>query len=301
MFLLVKKVILVVLVISLTFAFVGCSNTEYTKSDNVVEASMISDMLSNGNTIVIDARSADEYSKGHLVGAINLPPTLLSVDEPVSGTIAPKEQVEEVLSSFGISNTSDILIYDNNGVSASRVWWVLKVYGHENVRVINNGEASIVKENLELTLEVPTIQASNYTASDMNEAMVATLDEVKAVAEGQVEACIIDVRSLAEYDEGAIPTAILYPYTKNYYSDGSFKSARDIYLNYTDLGLDKDEPIILYCKTSYRATQTALMLNEAGFNDVKVYDGAWLEWSSQGMPQEEKPEETVMPTVQDGS
>jgi thiosulfate/3-mercaptopyruvate sulfurtransferase len=57
-------------------------------------------------------------------------------------------------------------------------------------------------------------------------------------------------------------------------------SSRDIGLFYKDLGLEKDETIILYCKTSFRATQTAALLQEAGYKNVKVYDGAWLEWES---------------------
>ncbi|GKT30917.1 hypothetical protein ADUPG1_001750, partial [Aduncisulcus paluster] len=70
-------------------------------------------------------------------------------------------------------------------------------------------------------------------------------------------------------------------------------SGRTIELNYKDLGFDKDDEIILYCKSSFRAAQTAVLLEEAGYSNVKVYDGAWLEWSSQGMPSEEKTPEVV--------
>ena len=215
--------------------------------------------------------------------------------------LAPKETIETVLSAKGISNTSKIYIYDNNGgVFAGRLWWVLKVYGHETVKVINNGEKAIVNAGLNLTLDVPSVESSTYVAKDAKSEMIATIDEVLSVVEGTSKATIVDVRSKAEFDEGAIPTAILYPHTKNLYTDGSFKSSRDTYIDYHDLGLERDEAIILYCKTSFRATQTLLVLEEAGFTNVKVYDGAWSEWSVKDVPKAET-QESVTPSAGDGS
>jgi len=302
MSLMIKRVISLGLIAVLLLSLVGCNTTEFKESDRIIEASEIATLLDDSTTVIIDARSSDEYEKGHLVGSINLPASKLTISDPVSGTIAPKEQVEEVLGANGISEDTNVIIYDNSGgVYSSRVWWVFKVYGHENVRVINNGQAGIVLEKLELTLEVPEVEATTYTASDMDTSMIATIDNVKSVVDGNTEACIIDVRSLAEYDEGAIPGAVLYPHTKNLYSDGTFRSARDTYLNYNDLGIKKDETVILYCKSSFRATQTTLLLMEAGYENVKVYDGAWLEWSTKDMPKEEKTEEKATPSTGDGS
>lgn len=302
MSLMIKRVMSLGLIAVLLLGLVGCNTTEFKDSDSIIEASELAALLDDSTTVIIDARSSDEYAKGHLIGSINLPPSELTISDPVSGTIAPKEQVEEVLGANGISENTTVLIYDNDGgVYSSRVWWVLKAYGHENVKVINNGQKAIVLEKLELTLEVPEVEATTYSASELDTSMIATIDDVLSVVEGNTEACIIDVRSLAEYDEGAIPGAILYPHTKNLYNDGTFKSARDTYLDYNDLGIKKDEPVILYCKTSFRATQTALLLQEAGYENVKVYDGAWMEWSTKDMPQEEKTEEKATPSSGDGS
>jgi thiosulfate/3-mercaptopyruvate sulfurtransferase len=303
--LMIKRIISISLIGILAFSLVGCNVTEFKEGENLIEASELVSLLSESNTVVIDARSEEEYNNGHLQGAINLPPSLLTVSEPVSGMIASKSQVEKVLGEHGISLDSKVYIYDNEGgVFASRVWWVLKSYGHETVKVINNGEKAIVAlspNQLKLTLEVPQITPVEYIAKELDLTTYASIDEVNAVVTGQKEARIIDVRTQAEFDEGAIPTAILYPHTKNLYNDGSFRSGRDIYLDYNDLGIDKDVPVILYCKTSFRATQTLLLLKEAGYNNVKVYDGAWLEWSTKGMITEEKSDEKVTPSASDGS
>jgi thiosulfate/3-mercaptopyruvate sulfurtransferase len=303
--LMIKRVVSLALMTIMISSMVACNATKFEESDNLIEASTLVSLLSESDTIVIDARSEEDYNKGHIKGAINLPPSLLTISEPVSGMIAPKEQVEQVLGAHGISADSKVYIYDNAaGVYASRVWWVLKSYGHESVKVINNGETAIIAlspDKLELTLDVPEVTAVTYTAKDFDLSTYASIDDVKAVIDGEVEACIIDVRSQAEYDEGAIPGAILYPHTSNLYADGSFRSGRDIYLDYNDLGIKRDEPVILYCKSSFRATQTLLLLQEAGYENVKVYDGAWLEWSMNDMPKEEKSEEVTTPSASDGS
>ncbi len=297
----VKKIISVVLMLSLLMSLSACVRTEFTDSDRVIEAEALGEMMTDSTLVIIDARSQEDYDKGHLEGAVHLPPSMLSVTEPVSGLIAPKEMVEEILGAKGITNASNVVVYDNTGgVYAARVWWVLKVYGHDKVKVINNGEAAIVAAKLPLTTEVPSVEAATYSAKDQNSNMIATIEEVAAIADGSVEGCIIDVRSQAEYDEGAITTATLQPHTKNLYSDGTFKSARDISLDYTDLGISKTETVILYCKTSFRATQTLLLMEEAGYEKVKVYDGAWVEWSTKDMPKEEKVE-TTKPSTQDAS
>ena len=297
----VKKMISVVLMLSLLVSLSACNKTDYTDSERVIEASALGKVMSDSNVVVIDARSKEDYDKGHLEGAMHLPPSKLTVSEPISGLIAQKEQVEEVLGTNGIANDTEVIVYDNaGGVYAGRVWWVLKAYGHENVKVVNNGEVAIFNAGLSLTLDVPSTEVTVYTAKELDTDMIASLEDVAAIADGSVKGCIIDVRSQAEYDEGAIPSAVLYPHTKNLYTDGTFRSARDIYLDYNDLGLSKEEPIILYCKSSFRATQTLLLMEEAGYNNVKVYDGAWLEWSTKDMPKEEKVETTV-PSSQDAS
>ncbi len=299
----VVSVILVLMTVSVLFA--GCAANNYKKGINVIEAGSLATLLSDSQVVVVDARSPEDYAKGHVKGAICLAPSELTISDPVPGLIAPKETVESVLSAKGISNQSRVLIYDNNGgVNASRVWWVLKVYGHENAAVVNDGEDALVAAKLPLTADVTELPKTEYVAKEQNKMMIASIDEVKAAIDGTKPAIILDVRSQAEYDEGAIPNAILYPHTKNLFEDGTFRPSSHIILNYKDLGIKQDSAVILYCKTSFRATQTAMLLNEAGFTNVKVYDGAWVEWSAKETPVEAAPDETtteVKPSQSDAS
>lgn len=281
-----KAVRIVFLALVLMFSLTACSvDTTYPGTKNIVEASQVGkDYLAGGKVIVIDAREPEAYAKGHLKGAVSLTPTELSVGTPVPGLLAPKSQIESVLSAKGISNDSIIYVYDDNGgVYSGRVWWVLKVYGHENVMIVNGGSKALVSEKLELSADAANLPATKYVAKEADTSMIATFEDVKSLTETPVDGTVIvDVRSQAEYDAGYIPTAVLYPHTKNLYSDGTFMSSRDLGLFYKDEGITKDENIILYCKTSFRATQTAALLQEAGYTNIKVYDGAWVEWEQKG-------------------
>lgn len=298
----IKRTVICLVMILMLFGLTACNKTEFTDSTVFIEAEALAARMQEATTVVIDARTPEDYHKGHLQGAINLPPAMLSVQEPFPGLVAPKEQVETVLGQMGVGNDSRIYVYDNNGgVYAGRVWWVLRYYGHDAVQVVNGGDAGIVKAGLPLSTDIPVPAAKTYAAKAPNSAMIATLDEVKRATEGMSNVKILDVRTQAEFDEGAIPGAILYPHTKNLYTDGTFRSGRDTRLNYNDLGLKPNDAIIAYCKTSFRAAQVAAVLQEAGFTNVKLYDGAWVEWSAKDLPKEEAPAASAAPSVQDAS
>ncbi len=278
---LMKQAVFCLLAIALLLTVAACNKTEFTDSIHFVEATDLAELMKDPDAVVIDARPSENYGAGHLENAINLPPSMLSVQEPVPNLIASQAQVEEELGRMGISNQSKVYIYDHNaGVNASRVWWVLKAYGHENAWLVNHGEAGIVLAGLPITGLATEPKPTTYTAKPLDQGIYATIDEVKAITEGREKGVIIDVRTKAEFAEGAIPKAILYPHTDNLYDNGRFKSGHDTLLDYMDKGVKLNDNIIVYCKTSFRATQTYMLLKEAGFKNVQVYDGAWVEWSS---------------------
>ncbi len=279
--------VIALVLLAAVLVLVGCTNTAYEDSMSIVEVTEVESLVGQDDVIVVDARPSEEYAKGHLEGAVNIPYSAVSTDKPVKNMLADKKTVETVLGKHGISADTRVLIYDNDGISATRLRWSMIVYGHENVQVINGGEKAIAVAGLSLTKEKPSYPAVDYIAQDANPEMIATFDMVNAQVEDPKDTVkILDVRSLAEVAEGSIPGSICYPHTNNYYSDGTFKSIRTIELDYGDLGLEKDDTIYVYCKTSVRATATAMLLEEAGYTDVKIYDGAWLEWETQGTIEE---------------
>ncbi len=301
-----RSIVALVFIIS-AFLLVACVNdTSFEGSNNFAEASEVAEVYldDNANVTIIDARGEEAYAKGHLKNAVCISPSELVVTDPVKATVAPKEQVEEVLGNAGINKDTMVYIYDDNGgVYAGRIWWTLKLYGHENVKIINNGAKALEKNALEMSASVTEVTPVEYAMEEMDEALIVDLETVKNYAEepsAQDNVKLIDVRSIAEYEEGYIPGAILYPHTKNYYNDGTFKSARDTAIFYQDAGIKKDHEIIIYCLSSYRATIVAALLDEAGYENVKVFDGAWFAWENESMPTAEVEEDAPI-TTSDGS
>jgi thiosulfate/3-mercaptopyruvate sulfurtransferase len=286
----------------MVISLMACNDTTFEDSMNVAEVDEIAGVYLDGSIIVVDARGEDAYNEIHLKGAICIDPAELLVDKPVPATVAPKAKVQRVLSAKGISNDSVVYIYDDNGgVNAFRIWWTMKLYGHENVKVINGGFAAIGKAKLNGTDSATELTPSDYVAEEVNQDLIIDFEALQLITEDEEATVkIIDVRSPAEYDAGNIPGSFLYPHSKNLYKDGTFLSARDMYLFYLDKGFEREDDIVLYCKSSFRATQTMALLEEAGFENLRVYDGAWLEWEANGGASD-SPEDKAPVTTQDGS
>jgi thiosulfate/3-mercaptopyruvate sulfurtransferase len=297
-----KKCIILFTILLLSVTIFACNKTAFEDNDYIVEASQVEKVYKDGSVVIVDARSLEAYEAGHLLNAIHLPTSEIVVDTPVPNMLAPKAKVERSLSAAGITNDARVYIYDDNGgISAGRVWWTLKVYGHEDVKVINGGFEALSDLKLEGSIKVHTLAESNYVAKDAKESMMIDFESLKAITEDEdSKVKILDVRSLAEFEAGSIPGSTLFPHSQNLYNDGTFLSERDTYLFYKDKGFEKDDTIVLYCKTSFRAAQSVLVLKAAGYENLKIYDGAWLEWEMMG-GESSQPEENAPITNQDGS
>jgi thiosulfate/3-mercaptopyruvate sulfurtransferase len=166
-------------------------------------------------------------------------------------------------------------------MDAARLWWTLMVYGHEDIRVVSGGIKALKEAGAEITDEVTPVAATKYTAKDKNTSFIVTLDDVKnQVNDPQESVILLDTRTQEEFDEGTIPGSILLDFAENNYKDGTYKSIQNIKIQYIEKGITPDKTTILYCKTSIRGAQTFLALYNAGYRNLKLYDGAWLEWSA---------------------
>lgn len=296
-----KTVSKVLLVIMLTVLFVlpsGCSfPTSGPEGQCIVEAGQVKDLLAKGNAVLVDAQNSDVYAKEHIKGAVNISRADITINVPVDNMLAPKENIEAALGKCGISNDTMAIIYDDsNNMDAARLWWSLLMYGDENVKVVSGGLKALKAAKFETTAEVPSVTGVKYTAKDENMNLLATIDEVKAqVDDPKKDVILLDTRTQEEYDAGTIPGSILLDYVNNDYKDGTYKSVQDIKIQYIEKGMTPDKSIIMYCKTSIRGAQTFLALYNAGYRNLKLYDGAWLEWSSSNPTTVQQKDDTQKP------
>ena len=281
----IKKLFIVLTAFLMVASLVGCSSFTEDGSE-IVDADEALAMMNNDNVILVDANGSEGYAVKHVDGAINIQRSDLMLQEPVPNTVADKALVEKVLSEKGISNDSTVLIYDsNNNMDAARIWWTLKLYGHENVKVVSGGKSALIAAGAETNGNKVVLPETTYVAKDMDTSMIATLSEVEAqVNDPDADTMLIDTRSEEEYMEGTIPGSVWFEYLNNNNEDGTIKDVTTIQTTYLDLGLIPDDTAIIYCKSSVRGAETFLALANAGYKNLKLYDGAILEWTAEDKP-----------------
>lgn len=298
-----SKFLSVVLISILVLTFTGCS-TSSQKGEYIVDAKAAIELMKSDNVVIVDTQKSVPYSKEHVEGSVNIARIDIVKNEPFTNMLADKAQFEKVMSSTGISNDSTVIIYDtNDNMDSARLWWSMRVYGHENVKVVSGGLEALKKAGAEITSEKTSVTPSNYTAKEKNQNMIATLDDVKAqVNDPSDDVVILDTRSLDEFNAGTIPSSILIDYVDNNYVDGNYKSIQDIKILYLENDITPKQTVMMYCKTSIRGAQTYLALYNAGYENLKLYDGAWVEWSSdESLPVQTPVESEIESNEQDNS
>jgi thiosulfate/3-mercaptopyruvate sulfurtransferase len=235
------------------------------------------------------------YDQGHVPGAAGWNWTTELCDT-LTRDIIPLKKLEELLGKSGIDNNTTIILYgDNNNWFASWAFWQLKMYGHEDVRMMDGGRKKWLAEGRELATDKPNVAAKTYKASGPDVSLRAFLPEVQQASAGK-KAALVDVRSPAEFTGeilappglpetcqrgGHIPGAKSIPWGKNCNEDGTFKSVDELKALYGGQGIAGDGPVIAYCRIGERSSITWFVLKYLlGFKNVKNYDGSWTEWGN---------------------
>ena len=240
-------------------------------------------IIDEPNLILIDARSFQEYSQGHITNAINL--DLFSfhwIDTSQNGISSFNEQFRKIFSRVGVSEEKRVIFYDNtSGMLAARGVWLLEYFSHPSVSMLDGG---ITKwKNEERTLDKISV---NYKPTNFSgKPNPKVLAGFEYVLENLNKITILDVRSKEEFDGelvraargGHIPTSTNIDYTENIANDGTLKNNEDLSKLYQ---MPKDTEVITYCQGAYRAANTFVTLKKIGFTNVKVYLGSWGEWGN---------------------
>lgn len=301
-----NKAILVVLMLVCILSLSACGGYDFEETGTeIILAETALAMMDDEGVVLVDAQKNSTYAKEHIKGAVNIQRSDIVVSKPFPNMVAPKESIEKVLGNAGISNDSIVIIYDNNNnMDAARLWWTMKFYGHDSVKVISGGYNALKQEGADVAKGDETRSLARYTINEVNDQMVATLEDVMdQINDPKDNVKLLDVRSMEEYDEGTIPTSIHIDYITNNYEDGTYRNIQDIQIKYVEKEIQPEDTVLMYCKTSIRAAQTYLALYDAGYRNLKLYDGAWIEYSSdESLPvQYPDGEAPVQPNIQDQS
>jgi thiosulfate/3-mercaptopyruvate sulfurtransferase len=272
-------------------------NKGYVHPEVLVDADWVQAHLQDPKVRLVEVDvDTSSYEKGHIPGAVGFNWQKELQDQIVRAPL-DKEHLEELLGRAGISNDTTIVLYgDNNNWFAAWAFWILKFYGHQDVRLLDGGRAKWVAENRELSTKVPEYRRTTYHAQAPDKQVRALRDQILAQL-GSSGFALVDVRSPAEYSgellapanlpqEGAqrgghIPGAANIPWSMAVREDGTFKPAEELRALYEGKGITQEKDVVAYCRIGERSSHTWFVLNYLlGYPRVRNYDGSWTEWGS---------------------
>ena len=266
------------------------------RSDVLVDADWVEAHGSDPGVVLVEVdEDTSAYDKGHIRNAVKID-WKADLQDPVRRDFVDKAGFEALLSERGISNDDTVILYGgNNNWFAAYAYWYFKLYGHNNVKLLDGGRKKWELESRELVTDVPQRAKTEYHAQEQDQAIRAFRDEVVA-AIGRDN--LVDVRSPDEFAGrllapahlpqeqaqrgGHIPTAKNVPWSKAAEEDGTFKSDDALRALYGDeAGVDFGRDTIAYCRIGERSAHTWFVLHELlGQPNVKNYDGSWTEYGS---------------------
>ncbi|MDQ2750300.1 MAG: sulfurtransferase [Actinomycetota bacterium] len=265
------------------------------REDALVSADWAEQNLTTPGVVFVEVdEDTSAYDGGHIAGAVKLD-WKTELQDQVRRDFVNKEQFEQLASAKGIGNDDTVVLYGgNNNWFAAYAYWYFKLYGHENVKLLDGGRKKWELDGRELSKDTVTREPTTYTAQDQDLSIRAFRDETIA-AIGKKN--LIDVRSPDEFSGkllapahlpqeqsqrgGHIPTALNVPWSKAANEDGTFKSDKDLRDLYAEVGIDDGKDTIAYCRIGERSSHTWFALHELlGHENVKNYDGSWTEYGS---------------------
>ena len=272
--------------------------TKYSNPEVLVETDWVKQHLGQPGIRLVEIDvDTKAYEAGHIPGAVGFN-WQTQLQDQVRRDIISQEAFEKLLGDAGISPTDTGILYgDNNNLFSAYGFWLFKIYGHKDVRLMNGGRVKWLNESDKpLTTELPKIVPTRYRATAPDLKLRAMLPEVLQAQAGK-NCNLVDVRSHDEFTGkviappgmtetaqrgGHIPGAKSVPWNTAVAADGTFKTAEELRAIYVDQkGVDPKKDSIAYCRIGERASHTWFVLKYLlGLPNVKSYDGSWTEYGS---------------------
>jgi thiosulfate/3-mercaptopyruvate sulfurtransferase len=268
-------------------------------TDNLVSTSWLAEHLHDANLVILDATwllpplkrdAKEEFAQAHIRNAQFFDIDAISEQDTSLPHMLPKpENFSAKVGALGAGDGTKIVAYDTLGIfSAARCWWMFKVFGHDNVAVLDGGLKAWMAEGRPVeTGPAPAVAPVKFTARFRPD-MVRSIDDV---ASGTAQ--IVDARPAprfkGEADEprpgvakGHIPGSVNVPFGSLVNGDGTLKSPADLSALFSEAGIDESKPVVTSCGSGVTAALLSLCLTETGVKDHALYDGSWAEWGTSG-------------------
>jgi thiosulfate/3-mercaptopyruvate sulfurtransferase len=229
------------------------------------------------------------YLEAHIPGGVFVDWTedIIEPEAPVHMTLAGPARFKALMERLGIGDQTDVVVYDDSGGLAPRLWWALNYYGHGGVRLLDGGWTKWLAEGRPVTAALPAPRSAVFTPRVQAGWRADTAAVAAAAKERRV--ALVDCRSPEEWRgeisrgerPGHIPGSKNVPSVKALEGEfRTFKGPDEIRRLYAEAGVTPDRPVITYCNAGVSASVGLFALKLAGFDEVSNYAGSWYEWES---------------------
>jgi thiosulfate/3-mercaptopyruvate sulfurtransferase len=267
--------------------------SQYAYPEVLINTQWLANHLSDSNVRVVEVDTSPEpYKNAHIPGAVFwniftdllLPNLSINLD-PIA--------IEKLLSRSGIDNNTTVVAYGSYPGTGAWIFWLLKLFGHQDVRVLNGGHQKWMSEGRPVSAELASSPLAQYHAKPIDGSLRVLPEEIVASI-GQSDRVLLDVRSLQEYSgdiflmqppegierAGHIPSSIHLEFIHTLNADGTFKSMEELQTLYSSKGITADKQVFPYCAIGGRSGYTWFVLKYLlGYPNVRNYDGSWNQWS----------------------
>ncbi|MEE8294261.1 MAG: 3-mercaptopyruvate sulfurtransferase [Sphingomonadales bacterium] len=231
------------------------------------------------------------YARGHIPGA-----RLFDVDaiadctSPLPHMMPDADTFSKAVGGLGIGNDDTVVIYDDGGVfPAFRVWYTFRAHGHKKVHILDGGLQKWASEGIPITPTLPDIEPKTYSASFAGKSVVSKSDVLNNLETATCQ--VVDARGLGRFQgidpeprpnmrAGHIPGSRNLYFGSLFNHDGTLRSANELKALVQNSGLTEDRPVITSCGSGMTAAILAFVLDGQGFQDIRLYDGSWVDWGS---------------------
>jgi thiosulfate/3-mercaptopyruvate sulfurtransferase len=274
---------------------------EYVNPEALVSTEWLAEHMSAPDVRIVDASSClptedrdlrKEYDEEHIPGAVFFDINdIADTDNPLPHMLPSAEKFSSKMRKLGLGDGNRIICYDSNGgySAACRAWWMLRVFGHEDVAVLNGGLPKWLAENRPVE-DLPPPERERHFTARLNHFLVRDVDQVISNVESAKEQ-VVDARSAGRFagddpeprpsrKKGHIPGSfnLPFPLLMDAKKDWVFRPAADIQAAIDTSGIDPSKPIVTTCGSGVTACVISMALFLMGHKEAAVYDGSWAEW-----------------------
>lgn len=251
----------------------------------LVSIDWLKEHYSDPNVVILDTRPKPMFLYGHILNSQSLTiEQVIQIDQYGANLVVNEKKITDLFSSLGIDDSKTVvLIGDSMDPSVARIAWTFLYFGHEKTCLLDANILDLQKNGFEITKKLLISEPTTFTPKITSEIRIGS-DHLK---ENLTDFVILDARTPHEFMGGHLPNSKLLPFTEGIAYDGKLFQNKIFLQNlFSQNQISKDSKIVCYCMHGYRASSLFLQLKIAGYQNVTLYDGSFVDWYGRRLPLE---------------